>query len=77
MDSYEAFYDEYCVFMKQYSANPTDVTLLGKYTDMLTRLSEMDEKFEAWEDGDLNDAELKYYVDVNSRITAKLLDVAG
>lgn len=77
MDSYEAFYDEYCAFMKQYSANPTDLTLLGKYTDMLTRLSEMDEKFEAWEDGDLNDAELKYYLEVNSRITAKLLDAAG
>lgn len=77
MDSYEAFYDEYCALMKQYSANSTDLTLLGKYADMLTRLSEMDEKFEAWEDGDLNDAELKYYLEVNSRITAKLLDAAG
>ena len=77
MDSYEGFYDEYCAFMKQYSANPTDLTLLGKYIDMLTKLSEMDEKFEAWESTDMNDAELKYYLEVNSRIAAKLLDTAG
>ena len=77
MDSYEGFYDEYCAFMKQYSANPTDLTLLGKYIDMLTKLSEMDEKFEAWENTDMNDAELKYYLEVNSRIAAKLLDTAG
>lgn len=77
MDSYESFYDEYCAFMKKYSANPTDLTLLGKYTDMLTKLSDMDEKFEAWENADLNNAELKYYIEVNSRIATKLLEVTG
>ncbi|MEY8233618.1 leucine-rich repeat domain-containing protein [Oscillospiraceae bacterium 50-16] len=77
MDSYEAFYDEYCAFMKQYSANPTDLTLLGKYTDMLSRLADMDEKFEAWESEDLSNEELKYYLEVSNRITAKLLDAAS
>lgn len=77
MDSYEAFYDEYCAFMEQYNENPTDLTLIGKYADMLTRLSEMNEKFEAWEDEDLNDAELKYYLEMHSRIFAKLADVAS
>lgn len=28
MDSYEAFYDEYCAFMKKYMKNPTDLKLL-------------------------------------------------
>lgn len=77
MDSYEAFYDEYCSFMQQYSANPTDLSLLGKSADMLTRLTEMDEKFEAWESEDLNDAELAYYLEVNSRIAGKLLQTIG
>lgn len=75
MDSYEAFYDEYCDFMKKYMANPTDLTLLSGYADMLTRLSDMDEKFKTWEGEDLNDAELKYYLDVINRINQKLLEV--
>ena len=34
------------------------------------------EKFEAWEDNKMNDAELKYYLDVNNRVAKKLLDVS-
>lgn len=75
MDSYEAFYDEYCDIMKRYMANPTDLGLLSSYTDMLTKASEMSEKFEAWEDNEMNEAELKYYLDVNNRVTKKLLEV--
>ena len=75
MDSYEAFYDEYCDIMKRYMANPTDLGLLSSYTDMLTKASEMSEKFEAWEDNEMNEAELKYYLDVNNRVTQKLLAV--
>lgn len=76
MDSYEAFYDEYCDVMKKYAENPTDIKLLTSYTDMLTKAVEMSEKFDAWEDNEMNDAELKYYLDVNNRVTKKLLDVS-
>lgn len=76
MDSYEAFYDEYCDVMKKYAANPTDMEILTSYTNMLTKAAEMSEKFEAWEGNEMNDAELKYYLDVNNRITKKLLDVS-
>ena len=75
MDSYEAFYDEYCDFMKKYNENPGDLKLLGEYSDMLEKLAEMDEKFSAWEEEDLNAAELKYYAEVNGRVTQKLLDI--
>lgn len=74
MDAYEAFYDEYCELLVEYNENPMDLTLLGKYTDMLNKASEMDEKFEAWDEDELNDAELKYYLDVNNRVMKKLLD---
>lgn len=74
MDAYEAFYDEYCELLVEYSENPMDLTLLDKYTDMLNKASEMDEKFEAWDEDELNDAELKYYLDVNNRVMKKLLD---
>lgn len=76
MDSYEAFYDEYCDVMKKYAANPTDMEILTSYTDMLTKAAEMTEKFDAWENSDMNSAELKYYLDVNNRVTQKLLEVA-
>ena len=75
MDSYEAFYDEYCAFMKKYQANPADLSLLAEYANMMSKLTEMDEKFDAWEDGDLNDEELKYYMEVQTRVTQKMLEV--
>lgn len=75
MYSYEAFYDEYCEIIKKYTENPSDVELLADYTDMLSKAAEMTEKFDAWENNDLNSAELKYYLDVNNRVTKKLLEV--
>ncbi|NJP41782.1 hypothetical protein HCH52_12115 [Oscillospiraceae bacterium HV4-5-C5C] len=75
MDSYEAFYDGYCEFMVKYQDNPSDLALLTEYADMMTQAADMDEKFSAWESDDLNDEELKYYLDVNTRIQKKLIDV--
>lgn len=76
MDSYEAFYDEYCTFMVKYKANPTDVNLLSEYSNMLIKLSEMEKAFNEWDEDELNAAELKYYLEVTNRITQKLLEIA-
>lgn len=75
MDSYEAFYTEYCTFMKEYSENPTDISLLGKYADMLAKAEEMNEAFEAWDEGGLSNEEMEYYLDVNNRVMKMLVDV--
>lgn len=72
MDAYEAFYDEYLAFMEKYSANPTDFNLLIQYASMLTKVAEMDEAFQKWDQEDLNSAELKYYLEVNNRVMQKL-----
>ncbi len=77
MDAYEAFYTEYCDFMAEYSENPTDLKLLAKYSEMLIKVEEMNEAFEAWDEDELNNEELKYYLDVNNRVMKMLLDVAG
>lgn len=77
MDSYEAFYDEYCAFMKKYMKNPTDLNLLTEYANMVQKDAEMAEKFKAWDNEEMNDAELKYYLDVNNRVMQKLLEVSG
>lgn len=75
MDSYEAFYDEYCDLLAQYTKNPTDLSLLSKYSAMLGKAEEMDKKFEAWDEGEMSNEELKYYLDVNTRIQKKLVDL--
>ena len=76
MDSYEKFFKEYCDFMKKYTANPTDLRLIAQYADMMKQYADTMEKMEAWEDGDLNDAELKYYLEVSARIEKMLFDAA-
>lgn len=77
MDAYEAFYDEYCDFMAEYQKNPTDLKLVTQYGKLLTRMAEADAAFGKWEESDLNDAELKYYLEVNNRVMQKLVDAAG
>lgn len=77
MDSYEAFYDEYCDILKKYNENPTDLTILSEYTDIMEESLEMSEAFEEWDNGELNDAELKYYLEVSGRVSEMLLEVVG
>lgn len=77
MDSYEAFYTEYCDILKKYMNNPSDFSILGKYMELMGKLSDMDATFDAWESEDLNSEELKYYMDVNNRVMKMILDVTG
>ena len=77
MDSYEEFFDEYVAIMKKYKANPTDLSILSDYAKYMGQYADMMQKFEKWESEDLNTAEAAYYVDVQARITQKLLEVAN
>ena len=76
MDSYEAFYDEYCDFMQDYADNPTDFGLIAEYATMMARLEDVNKSFEKWDDEELNNAELAYYLDVQNRVQKKLLTVS-
>lgn len=75
MDSYEAFMDEYVAFMKKYSENPSDIGLLADYSKFMSEYAEYVEDFDKWEDADLNTEETQYYIEVQSRVTQKLLEV--
>ena len=77
MDSYEEFYEEYCKVLKEYMEDPTDVTVLTQYSDLMQQSIEMAEKFEAWDNGELKTEELKYYVEVNGRVTQMLVEASG
>jgi len=77
MDSYEKFMDDYVAFMKKYkNSNGTDVSLLTDYSKYMTDYAEMVKDFAKWEDEDLNTAETAYYIDVQTRVNKKLLEVA-
>ena len=76
MDSYEAFVDEYVVFMKKYQANPSDITLLTEYTNYMSKYAQFVEDFEKWEDEDMNAVEMAYYLEVQTRVTQKMYGVA-
>ena len=76
MDSYEAFFDEYVETVRLYKENPTDAEILAQYSDMLTREATMVKEFDEWESTGMTTAEAAYYLEVHSRIYAKLAEVA-
>lgn len=76
MGSYEEFMDEYCDFMKKYGeSDGTDVGLLADYSDYMSKYADAVKDFEAWEDTEMNAAETAYYLEVQTRINEKLLEV--
>ena len=77
MDSYEKFMDEYVAFMKKYKENPSDLSLLTNYATYMSKYADFVRDFEKWEDTDLNDAETAYYIDVQTRVAKKLLEVTS
>ncbi len=75
MDSYEEFMDEYVEFMQKYKENPSDLGLLASYAGYMSKYANMVEKFEKWDDEELNDKELAYYIEVSARVSNKLIGV--
>ena len=75
MDSYESFMNEYVEFMKKYNANPTDPTLISQYSSMLQRYSEQVSAFDKWNSSDMSTEEASYYIEVQARVSQKLLEV--
>ena len=77
MDSYESFMDEYVTFMKKYAkSNGSDISLLSDYASYISKYADVVNKFDKWESDDMNSAETAYYIDVQARVSKKLLDVA-
>lgn len=76
MDSYEEFYDGYCEFMEKYKENPTNLEFLEEYTDMLSKADDVNKKFDAWNEEEMTDEEILYYIEVNNRVLEKLVEVA-
>lgn len=77
MDSYEGFMNGYCEFMEKYvESDGTDVGLVSDYASYMSQYTGMVEDFEAWDNGEMNTAEAAYYLDLQTRVSKKLLEVA-
>ena len=63
--------------MEKYAGSDgTDVGLLADYSSYMSKYADMVRDFEAWDDGEMNIAEAAYYLDVQTRVSKKLLEVA-
>ena len=67
--------NEYVSFMKKYNSNPSDTALLNDYMEYLNKYNDFSEKFDKWDDSNMNDAETKYYIEVQTRVNKKLLEI--
>lgn len=77
MDSYEAFFDEYVETMKLYESDPSNAEALMQMSDMMSKEATMLKEFDDWEKEDnMTTAEAAYYLEVHSRIYAKLAEVS-
>ena len=78
MDGYEEFFDEYCEFMTKYAEadSTSQISMLGDYTELLTKYTETMEEMDNMDTDSMNDAELKYYIEVTTRIQEKLMKVS-
>lgn len=77
LDSYESFMNEYADFMEKYNNSNDVASMMKDYTTYMTKYADFTQKYKDLGDDDLNDEELKYYVDVQSRVTKRLIDVAN
>ena len=75
IDSYEAFVDEYCAFMKTYDAS--NLSSMNAYLALVQKELEMLKEFEAIKEKDLTTAETLYYAEVELRCSKKMLDAVN
>ena len=75
LDSYESVMNEYVDFMKKYKDSNYSSNMLTDYLKILDKYTDFVDKIDAVDESEYNDEELKYYLDVTSRVTKKLKDL--
>ena len=73
MDDYEAFFDSYIEFMKNYDSS--DTSAMFTYLNMLAKYADAMEALDAIDESALTPEEEAYYMEVTLRISQKLLQV--
>lgn len=78
LDSYEEFVDEYVVFMKKYMADPTNaISMLSEYSEIMGKYADFAEKVDQYDSKEMSTEDAKYYLEVTTRCSQKMLDIYG
>ena len=76
MDNYEKFIDEYIAFMEKYKNSDNPIDMLSDYNDYMNKYTETIKKLDEINQDELSPADYAYFLEVNTRITQKLLDMS-
>lgn len=72
LDAHEAYMNEYCDFMKKYNAAEDKSSWMTGYFAILEKYSIAIDKLNELDDIELTDAETAYYLEVTTRVLAKM-----
>ena len=72
MDSYEEVFNEYIEFMNEFSNSDNSLELLSAYMDYMNKYVDVMGKIDAIDSNQLSHADSIYYLEVTTRIYAKL-----
>lgn len=75
MDSYEAFFDEYCDFMTKYKETDDIVSMASDFASYMTQYADFMAKMDAMKDEEMSTEESAYYLEVTGRILEKVAAV--
>lgn len=76
LDEYEAFMDEYVEFMEKYNDSGYSVEMLSDYLKMMDRYADFAETADKYDSEEMSAADAAYYIEVTSRVSKKMLEVA-
>lgn len=76
MDDYEKFVDSYIAFMKKYNSSSNQTSLAADYAKYISDYADLAAEIEAIDEDSLSAADLKYYTDVTTRVSKKLIDAS-
>lgn len=76
VDEYEAYMNEYCDFMEAYNSDPNNVVAMAsEYADMMSQYGEWASKMEAVDESALSAEDNQYFIDAQTRINQRLLEI--
>ena len=74
LDGYEVFMNEYCDFMQNYDSSDTEMLL--QYLELMQKYADFAEKAELYDSDTMSVADSEYYLEVMTRVNAKLASIA-
>lgn len=75
MDAYLKVMKKYCKFVKKYEKKSKPKSMLKDYTELLEELTKVSKSIEKWSNSKLNDAELAYYLKIQTKVAELLTEV--